>query len=318
MKSLGLLALLATPLALVPLIMVASTGAPQAAPLGGSFQGVPAEYRAALMEAGSKCEGVTPAILAAQIKQESGWNPKAVSPAGAQGLTQFMPGTWATHGVDGDGDGKADPLNPFDSIASQGHYMCELAAQVRAWLDAGAISGDFTSLVLASYNAGPGAVQRHGGMPPYPETIHYAAAIIESAKSFVAASASGNAVVDQARTHAGAPYVWGGTTPAGMDCSGLIVLTMQELGRAFPEGRPTADQIIHSSAVTTISEADLQPGDFIGFSQSGSPHVDHIGIYVGEGRMIHAPDFGTVVHEETISSGYWRSQRWFPVRYTAH
>ncbi|MDY2669346.1 NlpC/P60 family protein [Schaalia hyovaginalis] len=315
--KLGFAAVALAPLAILPLMIVASSQATGARPLGSGLAGVPAEYRDAIIAASSQCEGVTPAILAAQIKQESGWNPKAVSPVGAQGLTQFMPTTWAAHGVDGDGDGKADPFNPLDAIASQGHYMCELASSVRAWLDQGTVSGDFTSLVLAAYNAGPGAVHDNHGMPPFPETINYAATIIADATTYAgASSASGNQIVDQARIHTGAPYVWGGTTPSGVDCSGLIVLTMQELGYSFPEGRPTADQIVHSSAVTPISEADLQPGDFIGFSQSGTPHVDHIGIYVGDGRMIHAPDFGAVVHEVPISTGYWRSQLWFPVRYT--
>lgn len=274
------------------------------------------------MRAGSQCEGITPALLAAQIEVESGWNPNATSPAGAQGLSQFMPGTWATRGIDGDGDGKADPLNPFDAIASQGAFMCSLADQIHAWLADGTVSGDATRLVLASYNAGPGAVQRYGGMPPYAETITYADRILQNAAKYAAgpegSSPSGNAIVDQARTHTGVPYVWGGTNPAGLDCSGLIILTMSELGQPFPEGRTTADGIVHSSAVTPISESELQPGDFIGFAEPGTGYSHHIGIYIGGGRMIHAPTFGMTVQEDDIASGYWRAFDWFPVRHTSN
>jgi len=81
---------------------------------------------------------------------ESGWNPNAVSPAGAQGLSQFMPGTWIGEGVDGDGDGVRDPFNPADAIASQAAFMCKLLAAVTA---DDSLIGDPIDLALAGYNA---------------------------------------------------------------------------------------------------------------------------------------------------------------------
>lgn len=81
-----------------------------------TVSGVPAEYEADVIRAGSICQVVTPSIIAAQIDQESNWNPKAGSSAGAQGIAQFMPSTWASAGKDGDGDGKADIWNPHDAI----------------------------------------------------------------------------------------------------------------------------------------------------------------------------------------------------------
>lgn len=142
---------------------------------------VPAEYEADVIRAGSICPTVTPSIIAAQIDQESGWNPNAGSSAGAQGIAQFMPGTWTTHGLDGDGDGKADILNPHDAIWSQGNYMCDLASQVETAKKSGKLTGDTLELTLAAYNAGLGSVLRYGMVPPFEETINYVRRIKELA-----------------------------------------------------------------------------------------------------------------------------------------
>ena len=131
---------------------------------------VPAEYEALVRQAGKTCPGITAPLLAAQLEAESGWNPNAVSPVGAQGLSQFMPGTWTGEGVDGDGDGIRDPLNPADAIASQAAFMCKLLAAVQA---DDSLTGDPIELALASYNCGLGAVQRYNRVPPFAETHGY-------------------------------------------------------------------------------------------------------------------------------------------------
>ncbi|WP_394345248.1 MULTISPECIES: lytic transglycosylase domain-containing protein [Bifidobacterium] len=142
---------------------------------------VPAEYEADVVRAGSICPTVTPSIIAAQIEQESNWNPKAGSSAGAQGIAQFMPSTWASAGKDGDGDGKADIWNPHDAIWSQGNYMCGLASQVETAKKSGKLTGDTLELTLAAYNAGLGSVLRYGMVPPFEETINYVRRIKELA-----------------------------------------------------------------------------------------------------------------------------------------
>ncbi len=73
---------------------------------------VPAAYEGLVVRAAQTCPGITAPLLAAQLEAESGWNPQATSPVGAQGLAQFMPATWAGEGIDGDGDGRRDPFTP--------------------------------------------------------------------------------------------------------------------------------------------------------------------------------------------------------------
>ena len=157
-----------------------------------TVSGVPAEYEADVIRAGSICQVVTPSIIAAQIDQESNWNPKAGSSAGAQGIAQFMPSTWASAGKDGDGDGKADIWNPHDAIWSQGNYMCNLASQVETAKKSGRLTGDTLQLTLAAYNAGLGNVMKYGGIPPFTETKNYVTRIIGLAQSKYTASVGGD------------------------------------------------------------------------------------------------------------------------------
>lgn len=139
-----------------------------AAGLGGATQGsvglakgaVPAAYQSLVQKWGDLCPALNPAMLAAQLYQESGWNPKISSNAHAQGIAQFIPGTWATHGVDGNGDGKKDVWDPADAIPSAASYDCELAKYVKN------VPGDQSDNMLAAYNAGSYAVIQHGGVPP--------------------------------------------------------------------------------------------------------------------------------------------------------
>ncbi len=128
---------------------------------------VPARFQPLVQKWGNLCPAINPALLAAQLYQESGWNPRAQSHAAAQGIAQFIPGTWATHGIDGNGDGKRDVWDPADAIPSAASYDCELAGYVKQ------VPGDPTSNMLAAYNAGAYAVIKYGGVPPYRETQNY-------------------------------------------------------------------------------------------------------------------------------------------------
>ena len=120
---------------------------------------VPARFAPAINQAAQRWS-VSAALLAAQLYAESGFNPFAVSSAGAQGIAQFMPGTGRSYGL----------TNPFDAAASidaQAHLMRDLLRRFAS-----------VPLALAAYNAGAGAVARCGCIPPYPETQGYVARIL--------------------------------------------------------------------------------------------------------------------------------------------
>ena len=128
-----------------------------------------------LVEDAAQEAGIPFSVAAAQLKQESGWDEDALSPAGAQGLAQFMPGTWATYGAGG------DPFSAPDAIAAYGRYMAALKTDVQPI--AGSDAGLLVRLTLAAYNAGPAAVQEHAGIPPYEETQQYVAGILATGQS---------------------------------------------------------------------------------------------------------------------------------------
>lgn len=129
---------------------------------------VPVEFRGFFQVAASRCPSVlTPAGLAAQAQVESDFEPDAESPKGAQGLMQIVPATWARYGRDADGNGRADPFTAADSIATSAAISCDLHR------DLADVPGDRLALRLAGYNAGPEAVRRYGGVPPFDETRDY-------------------------------------------------------------------------------------------------------------------------------------------------
>lgn len=109
------------------------------------------------------------------------------------------------------------------------------------------------------------------------------------------ASASAQKVLLYAYNFIGVPYVWGGSTPSGFDCSGFTSYVFGKFGIGI--GRTTYDQIGAGRAVS-ISQA--QPGDLVFFGNASAPH--HVGIYVGGGSYIHAPRTGDVIKVASLSS----------------
>lgn len=119
---------------------------------------MPASLVGLITAEGQRCPDLSPALLAAQIKQESGFNPGAVSSVGALGLAQFMPGTWS--GLKAAGKISGDPMNPTDAIHAQSVYDCQLANDVHHY------GGDTQALLLAAYNCGTVNLARFNGQVP--------------------------------------------------------------------------------------------------------------------------------------------------------
>jgi len=131
-----------------------------------SVAGDSTQYDALIQSAAARY-GIDPALLKGLIRAESNFDPNAGSPAGAQGLTQLMPGTAASLGV-------TNVHDPAQAIEGGAKYL-------RAQLDA--FGGDQTK-ALAAYNAGPGAVTRYGGVPPYAETQQYVQRVLGYADAY--------------------------------------------------------------------------------------------------------------------------------------
>ncbi|MCH5211246.1 MAG: C40 family peptidase [Oscillospiraceae bacterium] len=113
-----------------------------------------------------------------------------------------------------------------------------------------------------------------------------------------ASSSKGQAIVDTAMQYLGVPYVWGGSSPSGFDCSGLVQYVCRANGISV--NRVAADQRNNG---TYVSRENLQPGDLVFFAKNGG-NIHHVGIYVGNGNMIHAPQTGDVVKISSINTEY--------------
>ena len=108
-------------------------------------------------------------------------------------------------------------------------------------------------------------------------------------------------VVSTASQYLGVPYVWGGTTPSGFDCSGLVQYSYAQNGISVP--RVAKDQFTYTAGSRITNTSDLQSGDLVFFKGSTGTATapGHVGIYVGNGQYIHAPRTGDVVKVSNLS-----------------
>lgn len=110
-------------------------------------------------------------------------------------------------------------------------------------------------------------------------------------------------LVETARSYLGVPYLWGGATEQGFDCSGLAMAVYQLNGLHLP--RSSGAQF---DAGRTVVGDDLQPGDLVFFAMAGAGRVSHVGIYAGEGTFIHAPSKGRHVCVENLAATTYRNR----------
>lgn len=173
---------------------------------------------------------------------------------------------------------KSDNENKLDKLSSdkstQSKLIADLDKKEQALEAASANSESNTMVALAANNV---------------QKVRESAPRISRGGS--AASASSNAIVAYASNFLGVPYVWGGTSPSGFDCSGLVQYVYAHFGISLPRTSQTQQGV-----GTPVSRDNLQPGDLVFF---GSPAY-HVGIYVGNGSYINAPKTGDVVKIASI------------------
>ncbi|UZF59358.1 NlpC/P60 family protein (plasmid) [Gordonia polyisoprenivorans] len=307
---------------------------------------VPPEFEPWVIKAGKMCPEIGAPVIAAQIEVESGWNPAAVSPAGAQGLSQFMPGTWPTYAVDANGNGTASPFDPPDAIMAQAKFDCTTAAQAKRDLASGRIHGDLLDIVLSAYNCGYGCVLANGGPNiNNGETEGYAPKIkslIPKYSSIGVGTGRGagrlagpvnRRIIQAAMRWLGTPYAWAGGTKdgpsagsypdvgvTGFDCSGLTLYAVyQATGGKIELPHYTGDHSLpgqlYDPRGKEVQVAQMQPGDLIYFGSGGNTH--HVGIYYGvqngQQMLLNAPQSGDVVSIMPLSG--WNGEDWYVRRF---
>ncbi|MFI8854792.1 peptidoglycan DD-metalloendopeptidase family protein [Streptomyces sp. NPDC053499] len=276
--------------------------------------GVPAEYAGLIQKAADDCEAGLPAgVLAAQLKQESGFRADpGKSSAGALGIAQFMPATWKTAGVDGNNDGRKDPLDPEDAIPAQGQMMCKLLTSAKKHPD---YDGSPIELALAGYNAGWHRVEQYRGVPPESfakgETYNYVKIIMSNVASLT--GPDGNLTTGWTKPvngPLGTPYhqrggAWSSglhtgidfTVPTGTTVKAAGAGTVKTAGKGGAYGNQvvirhtdgTYSQYAHLSKISVSTGQHLKAGQKIGLSGAtgnvSGPHL-HFEIRTG-------PEYGS-------------------------
>jgi cell wall-associated NlpC family hydrolase len=319
-------------------VQSASARVPPIPGTGGGLRpgSVPDRYGELVQSAGSICAAAPPSVIAAQIQQESGWNPTAISPAGAEGISQFLPSTWPHWSKPGE-----SPFHPEAAIPAQGRYDCAIAKTMTEAQKVGRLpkSLDPTSLMLAGYNAGPAAIFAAHGIPQNGQTPDYVRSILASAPNFAGATdttaAAGSFAareIETARKYLGIPYAWAGgdylgptrgqcsvgaaandCVKVGFDCSGLVLYAVYVASHGAIRLSHSADEQTRHG--TPVPIAQLRPGDLIGFTDPGSSVAHHVGIYLGNDQLLNAPESNEMVRIDSLATRYYRNQQWRAVRY---
>jgi len=254
-------------------------------------------------------------IVAALVIVESGGDPSYISPTGAIGLTQIRPylypETIARIG--------GDLADPETNLRASSAVLAELYAGFGSWQQAIAgfygrldAEGAISEAVDDQEMTGSEFVAR---VESQVASLGYAIGPVASAYGGVV---NPPAALELAMTTIGTPYVWGGESyeEGGFDCSGLLLWAFAQVGQNLP--RTAAEQF---SATERVAARDVQPGDLIFFANTYSTGsaieqemmrserglITHVGIYAGNGLMLHAPKEGDVVRFTSLYTSFWRT-----------
>ena len=271
------------------------------APGGTARARIPAAYLALYQQAEARY-GVPWNVLAAvgSIESDHGRGPhpgitSSTNHAGAAGPMQFMPGTWAAFGVDGNGDGHKNVYDPVDAIPAAAAYLKHNGAP------------DHMERALYQYNHATWYVQK---------VLHRAAEYARDSRPCtrlpIAASGRAAIAVNAALRQIGTPYSWGGgnvngpargfgrgAATVGFDCSSLVQYAWHQAGITIP--RTTQEQW---RTLPHVPAAHARPGDLVFFrgSHGTAAAPGHVGMVIGPGRMVEAPRTGLKVRIATIST----------------
>lgn len=219
--------------------------------------------------ASSTCN-ISPEDLAGIARIESDFGQNLLNlRSGTFGYGQFDAATWARLG-------SGNPDNPADALAAIARTLCERGYGVDRARALNSYGGCLTPLCLG--------------------TTDYATAVTNLAAGLTAPST----VVKIAESWLGVRYVFGGCSRTGVDCSCLVQLVYKSAGVLLP--RTAAEQY---TVTARLSRDELQPGDLVFFANTYMPGISHVGIYIGGGRQINAPDEGQVVSIQPVFEGYW-------------
>lgn len=170
-------------------------------------------------------------------------------------------------------------------------------------VDTNSITVNSSALSKGDYSIIVGGVLPDGS-EVYSVPVDFTYAYAEASSSdelYTSSNPTIQSILDTAASYLGTPYVWGGTSPSGFDCSGFVQYVYSQNGYSLT--RTTYTQWDNDG--TYVKKSDLRPGDLVYFGSGGSP--THVGIYVGDGMMIHSPSTGDVVKYSTIDSGYYNN-----------
>jgi len=224
-----------------------------------------------------------------KVETDFGRNPAMSTPhdGGIVGLVQMQPGNWAIFAPPG-----GNPFDQHDALSAAAKYLCAhgAATDIRGALFAYNHLDSYVADVLrwAQVYAGLIGPTLGGGTTP---------------DATPGGSSTSAEIVRVAETWKGVPYVWGGASRAGIDCSGLVMVVFAQFGVQLPHNAQ-----LQYNAVPHIGKDQLQPGDLVFFEQTyvdPTQWVTHVGIYIGNGLQINAPTDGQVVSIQPVFSGFW-------------